>query len=159
MKKRCSASPWGSLTLPLLLGTAAESASGDTGETHKGLQWLKHRESRLTFLPLHEKYKQISSHWFSCIRLTGKCHKHSDEGQQGCIRPGHLQLCVWICGEKWVMWQTTMRGGFWRSGEGAWRNIDCWTEEREGVTWASDKAEFKKQQTERGWRLIKSWCV
>lgn len=38
------------------------------------------------------------SNWykFSCMRLTGKCKKHSEESQEGCICPGHLQLWVWI---------------------------------------------------------------
>ena len=34
------------------------------------------------------------SYHHSCIRLTRKCKKHSDKRQEGCIRPGHLQLCV-----------------------------------------------------------------
>lgn len=76
----------------------------------------------------------------SCIRLTGKCQKHSEESQEGCIRPGHLQLCVWKCWEIRVKWQTSRErwvcerwggslGEYWLLVRGE-RGRDCTSDKR-----------------------------
>lgn len=100
----CSSSPCGSLAVPVLLGTAAESASGDTGSEDKTWR-LKIRTEKLgSHAYLSMKYNQTKKkkpyqHSVPLQQypwLTGKCKKHSEESQEGCIRPGHLYLCVWI---------------------------------------------------------------
>lgn len=107
-------SPCGSLVLPVLLGTAAESASGDTGSENK--TWKTQNLSSPVYLSMRDKdSKHLSSlylrterlmHRSTCKwglkkqkpksniqplhQLTGQCEEHSEQCQQGCIRPRHL---------------------------------------------------------------------
>lgn len=137
----CSSSPCGSLAVPVLLGTAAESASGDTGSEDKTWR-LKIRTEKLgSHAYLSMKYNQTKKTLSalcspSTISLT---HRKVQEAQRGEPRGLHtsrtsLPLCL-DCWKIWVVRQTRRESKMYvRGGVGVQRSIDCLSEEREGVT-------------------------
>lgn len=79
----------------------------------------------------------------SCIILTWKCKKHSEESQEGCIRPGHLlnsEILRDVSDEEEQEGERGVRR-MWEVGWGAWGDIDCFS-----VQGGSDRADLI-----RGW--------
>lgn len=140
----------GELQLLTFWVSISACAAGHSCRVGLGGHWVRGQNKRLwrrTHTQTHTSSYNHSAYSkkqrFSCIRLTGKYKNHSEESQQDCICPGHLLLCL-DCREMWLLLVKTRRERCMqglRGGVGVFRNIDCLSEVRKGVTTLYKKLE------------------